>query len=179
MIINDIEKHFEENRNVSSLLNIPQTLRSAVIAFEGGKELYQSSNTKSPKGYRVGDNDVCISLRPIRQYGDLARGGINANGLSIIGLNSNRRITDLKRHVDVTPDSELMFEALAHLIGVGTPRAVISGIRMEIPNSQNELNDEQKMIANPLLLTSAMEVAGPPGTGKTFACHHDFAALPD
>ena len=118
-------------------------------------------------------------MRPIRQYGDLARGGINANGLSIIGLNSNRRITDLKRHVDVTPDSELMFEALAHLIGVGTPRAVISGIRMEIPNSQNELNDEQKMIANPLLLTSAMEVAGPPGTGKTFACHHHFAALPD
>jgi Ni2+-binding GTPase involved in maturation of urease and hydrogenase len=38
---------------------------------------------------------------------------------------------------------------------------------MEVPVSQSELNDDQKKVAHPLLLKTAMEVAGPPGTGKT------------
>ena len=37
----------------------------------------------------------------------------------------------------------------------------------EILGSQSGLNEEQQKIAHPLRLKTAMEVAGPPGTGKT------------
>ena len=60
-----------------------------------------------------------------------------------------------------------MFEPLEHLIGIGVPKAVVTEIEMKIPESQSELNDDQKKVAHPLLLKTAMEVAGPPGTGKT------------
>jgi len=43
----------------------------------------------------------------------------------------------------------------------------VTEIEMEMPDSQAVLNEEQKKVAHPLLLRSAMEVAGPPGTGKT------------
>lgn len=60
-----------------------------------------------------------------------------------------------------------MFAPLRHLIGAGVPTAVLTEIEMGIPNSLIELNEEQRRVAHPLHLKTAMEVAGPPGTGKT------------
>ena len=53
----------------------------------------------------------------------------------------------MERHVEETCDSELMFEPLQHLIGAGEPRAVITEMQMEIPDSQADLNEEQKKVA--------------------------------
>ena len=77
------------------------------------------------------------------------------------------RMLLLEKHVQQTPETDLMFEPLQHLIGSGAPQPVIVEMEMDTPDSLLDLNEEQRRLAHPLLLRTAMEVAGPPGTGKT------------
>jgi hypothetical protein len=60
-----------------------------------------------------------------------------------------------------------MFSPLQHLIGAGDPIAVLTDIEMDVPESLVDLNEQQQRVAHPLRLKTAMEIAGPPGTGKT------------
>ncbi len=166
--INDMEAHFKENAKVESLLNISQSLQCAVIAFDGHTSLYQTSRVqKLPVGHQLRDDEVVITLQAIDQTGNVLHQVTLHQVLTVIGLNQNKRICLLEGHVQSTSDLELMFEPLNNLIGVGVPKAIITELEMEIPDSQSELNSEQKRIAHPLLLKTSMEVAGPPGTGKT------------
>ncbi|KAL7536603.1 hypothetical protein ACHAXR_008142 [Thalassiosira sp. AJA248-18] len=170
--IGNIEAHFKENPKVESLLNISQALRCAVVAFEGHAGLYQTSRgVDIPKGHKLGKDEVSFRLRAIDRDGKVMDPGYdNMNmhrRLVVAGLNQNKRMILLEKHVEITPVSDLLFEPLQHMIGAGKPRSVITEIEMEIPNSQVELNTEQQKVAHPLRLKTAMEVAGPPGTGKT------------
>jgi ATP-dependent exoDNAse (exonuclease V) alpha subunit len=88
------------------------------------------------------------------------------HNLIVIGLNPNKRMLLLERYVEQTPNNVIMFEPLQHLLGIGAPRAVFTELD-GIPESGSQLNVNQRKVANPLELKTAMEVAGPPGTGKT------------
>lgn len=88
------------------------------------------------------------------------------HNLTVIGLSPNNRMVLLERHVKQSPNNVLMFEPLQHLLGVGAPKSVFTELD-GIPESQSDPNDNQRLVANPLALKTAMEVAGPPGTGKT------------
>jgi hypothetical protein len=123
-----------------------------------------------PNGHNLGDNEVCIKLHSINRDGNVSGdealfGGYGS--LVIVGLNQNHRMILLEQHAAKATDSELMFEPLQHLLGYGEPVSVLTEINMEVPNTQDGLNEEQKKVAHPLRLKTAMEVAGPPGTGKT------------
>lgn len=166
--IDDIEDHFKKNPKVESLLNVSQALRCAVIAIDGCADLYQSSRGDTPKGRREDDDEICLQLNAIDRNGNVKDLEVHHGGqIIILGLNQNKRMIMLEKHVQRTSDSDLMFGPLRHLIGVGQPRAIVTEIEMEMPDSQAVLNEEQKKVAHPLLMRSAMEVAGPPGTGKT------------
>jgi hypothetical protein len=168
--IDDIEAHFKENSTIESLLNVSQALRCSVIAFDGHAVLYQSSRSGDiPKGHQVGKDEVCIRLKVVDRDGNVTNEEYHDHHgrMNIIGLNENMRMLLLEKHVQQTPASDLMFEPLQHLIGLGVPRAVITEMDMDTPDSQLDLNEEQRKVAHPLRLRTAMEVAGPPGTGKT------------
>ena len=154
-----MKAHFQENPKVESLHNVSQSLRCAVIALDGHRSLYQTSqgeknhdeNYEKKQAVKEGVRAwLCPPPPPPRV---LAK--------DIIGVNQNYRMLLQERHVESTPDDELMFEALKNLIGDGVPKAVIDELEMEIPYSHSELNIEQKKVAHPLLVKTAMEVAGP------------------
>jgi AAA domain len=87
----------------------------------------------------------------------------------VVGINGNKRIVRLKQVVDTTPDDELMSEPLHAYIGSKQATRLFdeSEIERHLPQTFDNLNDEQKAVANPITLKNAMECAGPPGTGKT------------
>jgi hypothetical protein len=62
-----------------------------------------------------------------------------------------------------------MPEPLKAYVGSSTSRRLFNTTEINTlpPDTFNDLNDEQKALANPLSLKIAMEYAGPPGTGKT------------
>jgi len=169
--IDNIEAHFKENSKIELLLNVSQALRCAVIAFEGHVVLYQSSQGADiPTRRHVTKDEVCIRLKAIDRYGNVREDeefGNHYACLNILGLNQNMRMLLLEKHIQVTPELELMFEPLQHLIGLRVPRAVITEMEMDLPDSQLDLNEEQKKVAHPLSLKTAMKIAGLPGTGKT------------
>ena len=166
--IDDIEAHFKENSKIESLLNVAQSLRNAVVAFDGHPSLYQTSRgNEIPHGHQVAKDEVCILLKAIDRHGKVedVRGHYPFG--RIIGLNQNLRMLLLESHVQNTPDSDLMFEPLQHLLGMEVPLPLLAEMEMDVPDSLLLLNDEQKKVAHPLFIKTAMEVAGPPGTGKT------------
>jgi hypothetical protein len=168
--VSDIEKHFKENLKVEVLLNINQALCCAVVAFEGKASIYQTSRGTHAKGHNFGDNEICIKFHSINRDGNVSGDEVRFgwyDNLVIAGLNQNHRMILLEQHVAKATDSELMFEPLRHLLGHGEPVSVVTEMNMEVPSTQVELNEEQKKVSHPLRLKTAMEVAGPPGTGKT------------
>jgi hypothetical protein len=161
--IGDIEEHFKEYPKVESLLNVTAALDCAVVAFEGNNQLFQTSRIPCVE---LGKDEVCIKLQAIDSDGRVLDKEVNLpepDRLIVLGINQNKRMILLERHVENKPKSELMIEPIQHLIGVGHPLAVITEISMEIPESQVTLNEEQEKVAHPLCLKTAMEVAGPPG----------------
>jgi AAA domain len=87
--------------------------------------------------------------------------------ITILGLNPNLRINLLNEHVQRTDDQILISDPIRHVIGAGTPYPLLDNIQTVPPESLNQLNEQQRRVAHPLCIKSAMEVAGPPGTGKT------------
>jgi protein-arginine kinase activator protein McsA len=166
--VDDIEAHFKENPKIESLLNVFQALHCAVIAFDGKAVLYQSSRGTVSGRRQIAKGEVCIRLRAIDRYGNVRiDDDVHYGRMNIIGLNQNMRLLDLEKYVQNASQSDLMFESLQHFVGVGLPRALITEMEMDPPDSYLDLNEEQKKVAHPLRLKTAMEVAGPPGTGKT------------
>jgi hypothetical protein len=117
-------------------------------------------------------NEISIRLLSLSTSGDEIneeRQGGNElrNELRIIGLNPNLRIMLLQRHINETTEDELVPTPLKHLLGYGKPLPLFSEVLTPVPDSFESLNEKQKSVAHPLCLRTAMEVAGPPGTGKT------------
>ena len=60
-----------------------------------------------------------------------------------------------------------MIDPMRHLIGAENPQSLLDEIAFPVPETVFELNEQQCCVAHPLHVKIAMEVAGPPGTGKT------------
>lgn len=97
----------------------------------------------------------------------LDQNGVGNIEVDIIGINPNRRMTLLERHVQAKKDDELLFDPLRHFIGMGKPKRILTDIIVPPPDTFKDLNEHQKRVAHPLSPTTAMEVVGPPGSGKT------------
>ena len=168
----DIDNFFNENPIVESLINLKQALKCATIAIDGTKSLYQTKNTKPRKGEQLSDDHICILIYPVDlQSGKVGKESFKLPGRAkIIGLNQNLRFYHLQRYITDTfikSSKKALPYPLKCLIGASDPKPIITEIIDHIPSSHERLNDEQRRSANPLLLKSALEVAGPPGTGKT------------
>jgi hypothetical protein len=162
-----------DRAKVDALLNIRRTLQCGVIAFHGKRHLYQSRTVPTgEKGKRLGDDEVSVLFLAVSRNGDVVGekqtlSSIDCDRQDILGLNQNQRLTILDRHIQETDISELLFDPLRHYIGSGTPQRVFHEISVPAPDTFKELNQEQQRVAHPLALTTAVEVAGPPGSGKT------------
>jgi hypothetical protein len=160
-----------EQPKVDALINVRGSLQCGVIAFRGERQLYQTRTDVSSKG-KLDSNEVSVVFHAVANKGSLVGEkltlpAICCNERDVLGLNQNRRIMMLNRHIQETDLSELLFDPLRHYIGSETPQRVFSDITVPVQDTFKELNREQQRVAHPLALTTAMEVAGPPGTGKT------------
>jgi hypothetical protein len=165
----DEEKDGDEPK-VDALINIRGSLQCGIVAFYGEKQLYQTK-TVSSKGKLTG-NEVSVVFQAVTDKGTLigekrSLPVIGCNRRVILGLTQNRRLMMLNRHIQESDPSELLFDALRHYIGSDTPQRVFPSISVPAPDTFKELNREQQRAAHPLALATAVEVAGPPGTGKT------------
>ena len=169
--LKDVAKELQDIPKVDALTNLVQSINCAVIAFEDHRTLYQTRRTQAPKQRQLSDDEICISIKGILPDGGLDRDehalGLNPGRLIVLGFNPNLRMLKLESHVLNSQDSDLMFAPLKHLIGDGKPAPVLTEILRPVPKSQDSLNEEQQKVGHPLRLKTAMEVAGPPGTGKT------------
>lgn len=156
---------------VDCLKNLTSSMKCAVIAVQGHDRLYQTSAVKARQ--KNGERAVIsIRINPVDSNGDIAKANIVLTGdhdgmITILGLNPNLRIIRLNDHVQTTDDQILISDPIRHVIGAGTPYPLLDNIQTVPPETLNQLNEQQRRVAHPLCVKSAMEVAGPPGTGKT------------
>ena len=143
---------------------------SALLLHSGVVVIYTNQGpSHPPKRGRSSDqrrfaSSSALSVVPGRSLGDIVRGGEHP---AILGLNPNRRFLLLEDHVFTSEDNSLLFPALEAFVGGIAPTRVLDEILVPAPDTFKDLNTEQQRVAHPLSLTCAMEVAGPPGTGKT------------
>ena len=140
-----------------SLTSLLLSFGCAVIAIANAPCLYQTITYAEGK----------TKFHPVESNGGIADESDLEGAFIVLGINPNKRILDLQAHVRNTPDANLMLDPIQHLIGAAHPKALVSVINGPIPKSILELNEHQLSVAHPLRVQSAMEVAGPPGTGKT------------
>lgn len=158
---------------VDSLVNVKYGLQCCTIAFEGARDLYQTSFARPEKDRNVASDEVAVKFTRIdRRTGELSGeprllSSIGYSGTRILGFNQNLRMLLLERHIASTPDEELMFDPLKAYIGSCSAQRLVQKLKCPVPDTFQELNKRQQLIAHPLSLRTAMEAAGPPGTGKT------------
>ena len=150
--------------------NLVYSLRCAVVGIERKYCLYQTSAAEKESN-RHGDTEsdcISISFRPVDRNGDTESNEHTFHeDLVILGLNPNLRINLLCQHVERTEDSILISEPIKQIIGAGKSLPLLEDLQTAPPETIKELNYEQRLVAHPLCMKTAMEVAGPPGTGKT------------
>jgi hypothetical protein len=171
--LKEAEKELKDHPHAANVQNLVQNVQTAVIAISGMSSLIQTRvistrNNEKCKQDTPQEDNIRVSLACINQRGELEEGRFQMQGaVSIVGINSNIRMIKLENHVKNACDSDLMFPSLKHLVGDGHPTPCLSEILRPVPDILQGLNREQKKVAHPLKLRSTMEVAGPPGTGKT------------
>ena len=155
---------------VDSISNLRSSLQCAVIAFRGCRKLYQSRVGPNDTE-EVGKEEIRVEFLPINDSGGVEGGArrlidvpLQDDEFQILGLNPNRRMLMMEQHVEKTDDSLLLFPSLKSYVGGSEPKRVLSEISLTAPETFKSLNREQQRVAHPMSLTSAMEVAGPPGT---------------
>ena len=165
--LKDTAKELKDVPQIDNVMNLIQNIRCAVVAFAGQDSLYQIQTGKGPDR-ELQEDEVCLSIKTINHTGELDQDRVRiGDAIRVIGLNPNIRMTKLEKHVRDASDLDLMFLPLKHLIGDGNPTPCLTEILRPVPKTLQTLNEEQQKVAHPLKLQTAMEVAGPPGTGKT------------
>jgi len=152
---------------IDILMNIKQAIQCGVIAFKQARGLYQSQTTRPPKGVKLGEEEVSITLLSVDDKGKVYGERVNELKLEIVGVNQNLRMIKLLKYVDGKTSDDIAFDPLKHLVGMASPIPVLDELSSPPPTTITQLNVEQRSVAHPLCIKSAMEVAGPPGTGKT------------
>lgn len=157
---------------VDALMNVTSSLECVVVAFEGARSLYQTRKVESEeKQSGLSPDYISIEFTAVNSSGGLMNSNeatldeIRHNHSKILGINQNLRLVLMERHVETKNEDVLLFGSLRNFVGSGTPSRVFNEIPVPAPATFENLNDEQKQVAHPLTLTSAMEAAGPPGTG--------------
>jgi len=157
---------------VDALINVRRSLQSCSIAFQGSGHLYQTVLSSS-KGERLNDTEISVKFLSVRATGDVFGEGlslaeIGCSRTKILGFNQNRRMLLLEQHVDQSSPETLLFEPLQYFMGAKPPVRLFQGeSTLPAPDTFKELNTQQQLVAHPLSIRTAMECAGPPGTGKT------------
>jgi hypothetical protein len=147
----------------SSVDNVQQGLRCAVVAFEGERKLYQVECLKT-----LGPELMVLRFSSVDKEGGIQLAPLLRQRRRILAFNPNQRITMLQDHVQKNVTSTNLPLPLKHLIGVGQAMPVLTNLVETVEESVlASLNTEQLKAAHPLNLKTAGEVAGPPGTGKT------------
>jgi len=155
------------------LVNLKYALKCAVVAIKGKCVLYQTRNVeftcKGNDGGQPSEDNISVKFFRINSYGDAEKEEDNAiyGDLEIIGFNANLRINLMMAHVHSTDDAVLVSEPIKHLIGAGRSLPLLDELKAAVPDTIEDLNEQQKKLAHPLYFKSAVEVGGPPGTGKT------------
>jgi len=174
-----------EGPMIEALKFAHQGLRCCSIAFAGANTLYQTTSpTTSERRDDSNEPELIIKLTKISsQDAGVAKDGVkerpihgNAgatlvklSGRKILGFNSNVRLLMLENHVKTAQFETLMFGPLRHFLGGAKSERLLpdNGMHFPPPGSFNSLNEQQKRFAHPLAIRTAIEGAGPPGTGKT------------
>ena len=172
------EKAGDDRATIDSLVNVRGAMLCGIIAFRDARHLYQSRAI--PTGRQDGklaDDEVSVQFQRISKDGNLVDGLETLDSIirhagqikevEILGINQNLRLVLLERHIRDSPPEVLLFDPLRHFVGCGKPRRVFAAINNLAPDTFHGLNAQQKRVAHPLSLLTAMEVAGPPGSGKT------------
>ncbi|GFH53878.1 hypothetical protein CTEN210_10354 [Chaetoceros tenuissimus] len=166
--LNDLSDFDRNGPKVEALSNLKQGIKCAVVAFEGHKRLYQTGSVKPAKDEQLQDHQVSLSLKSVNEDGSVdIETNFYGEEFVVLGLNPNQRMVLLEKHVQDSQADTLLFPSLRHLVGDGSPKTILDQLSTGIPDTFFDLNKEQQSVAHPLLLKSAREVAGPPGTGKT------------
>jgi hypothetical protein len=172
----DDTKGEQEGIVVDSLKNLRRSLQCCVLAFEGANCLYQTgvAMDSKRKGEPCGPDEINVNFTRVARDGSLVGEPSSLSMLAhenVVGLNQNQRLLQLKRNIDTTPIDVLIPEPVSAYVGSAINNRLFdeNDITTLPPDTFNELNNEQKKIANPLSINIAMECAGPPGTGKTKA----------
>ena len=163
------DKTDNETRDLPDvLINLVSTLKCAVIAIQGSTCLYQTRFVRHKTMREYSNEHLSIEFKAIDTLGNVKENeAYLGNNIAILGVLGNHRITLLYEHVKLSEDESLVFEPLEHMIGAGKPLPLLDSIKCVIPDTLAQLNKQQKKVAHPLHFKTAMEVAGPPGTGKT------------
>jgi hypothetical protein len=147
----------------SSVDNVQQGIRCAVVAFEGERNLYQAECVKP-----LAPELMVFRFSRIDREGGIQRAWLLPQHRRILAFNPNQRITMLQDHIQMNVTSTIVPLPLKHLVGVGRASPVLTNLIETVEESVlASLNAEQLEAAHPLKLKTAREVAGPPGTGKT------------
>jgi hypothetical protein len=160
---------------VDALKNIAMALSCGVVAFVGTSSLYQSCISRKEGKYdrdEAKDPTICVQFHKICRNGNMKKNGQSLSELGleerdVIGVDQNVRMLILADHVLKSSNESMSFEPLQHFVTGRQPSRVFTSISMPPPPSFLTLNNKQQKVAHPLSLLTAMEVAGPPGTGKT------------
>ena len=162
----------QNERIVDALINTRRSFQCGVVAFQGERQLYQTRNAPvKGEGRELQSDCVSITFRAVNKNGDLVGpdltlSQIGCDGRDIVGINQNLRLVLLDNHINGDEEAEV-FDALRQYVCGGTAQRVFHDIQVPAPQTFAALNERQKRVAHPLSLPTAMEVAGPPGTGKT------------
>jgi len=162
-------KKKKEHEDIPDILqNIRQTLRCGVVAFEGVNRLYQTKVVPPGKGKRLDDHQISVKFQPISLDGDLVEEAsflleIGCHGRKVIGMNQNCRLVLMERHFESSDATDLVFQPLSEYIGERPSIRFFPDIDEPPPQTFDELNEQQKKVAHPVSMKTAMEVAGPPG----------------
>ena len=158
---------------IDALINVRRSLQCCSIAFEGSRCLYQTSFAKPSKDDRaIGDDIFCKFMAINRESGDIegeymSLVEIGYSGATILGFNQNQRMLLLENHVRVSSTDQLLFDPLLHYVCGMQPVRLLRKLSVPPPETFEDLNSRQQLVAHPLSIKTAMECAGPPGTGKT------------
>ncbi|MGA1465974.1 MAG: hypothetical protein ACO363_09600, partial [Balneolaceae bacterium] len=171
------KKKKSEAEDHDSLQNLRQSLRCGVVAFEGSNRLYQTQVVSPGKGKKLNEHEISVQFRPITPDGDLTEEArslvsIGCNGRKVVGINQNCRYVLMERHFESTEVTEMVFPPLRQYIGEIPTRRFFPDIDRPPPRTFEELNEQQRKVAHPVSMKTAMEVAGPPG--KTPCYHSSF-----
>jgi hypothetical protein len=180
--LDNVREELKNSKNVAAVTNLKQALACCVVAIQNQPYLYQTRLKPTEKEEsNLANDEISISFINVCKDGGLEKDcdeqllpfGFGRQSMVLLGFNPNLRLVLLEKHVLRSSPSDLLFQPLRHLVGDGKTTALLDEICQELPETFSYLNDEQQKVAHPLMLKTAVEVAGPPGNYSSHTLLND------